>query len=108
MTSRLSTAEPILALLAIALLLLVGAYLGGYMYLGEVRGIESSISDALLPDGSTVETAELVRITRVFLRPWQVSFFRPAAIVEGLVRRIEVKTMDEEAWQYETMTDSKW
>ena len=99
-----SSAAPLVALLVIVLLL-AGVYVSGYLYLSEVGGETSRVFDRFLPDGTRVEEIELSEITRVFPHPWLLTFFRPAATIEGWLRRIEVKTMDEEAWNIEIATD---
>jgi hypothetical protein len=99
-----SAAAPLVVLLAIVLLLL-GAYAGGYLYMGDVRQERLGGSVFVEPIGNAVEEYSLLEITRVFPRSWQLTFFRPAATIEGWLRRIEVKTMDEEAWNIEIATD---
>jgi hypothetical protein len=79
MTSRLSTAAPILAVLAIVLVTL-GAYAGGYFWLGEYHewygmGVPGG------PHG----------IVRVYKRSWQAILFQPAAWLESQLRPIEVE-----------------
>jgi hypothetical protein len=72
MTSRPSTAAPILAVLAIGLVTL-GAYVGGYLWLGEYN-------DQLN-----------VGIVRFYPFAWQASTFVPAAKVETFLRHSEVR-----------------
>jgi hypothetical protein len=73
MTSRSSTAAPILAVLAVVLVTL-GAYVGGYVWLGSY----GSGSDA---------------IVRVYAQDWQVSLFAPAARIESLITGRETYAM---------------
>ena len=75
MTSRPSTAAPILAVLAIVLpLLLLGLYGASYLWLGE--HFES--------DGKGY---------RAFKHGWQVRLFTPAAEVESWVMAVETETV---------------
>ena len=76
MTSRPSTAAPILAVLAVVLVTL-GAYVGAYLGIGK-SGF-----------GVVSETGERF-IVREFQYSWQAKTFRPAGHVEGWLRRIEV------------------
>jgi hypothetical protein len=94
-----------LVVLLVIVLLLAGGYVSGYLYLSEVGNKTSWVLDRLLPDGTRVEEIELSELTRVFPHPWHVTFFRPAATIEGWLRRVEVKTMDEKAWNIEIATD---
>jgi len=74
MSPRPSTAAPILAVLAIVLVLivLVGGYAGGYLWLGNSR--------------------EWLRvIERRYSSQWLVIIFQPAARLEGWVWGIEVR-----------------
>jgi len=75
MTSRPSTAAPILAVLAVVLVTL-GAYVGGYFGLGE---------HYQHPFASTNT------IYRVYRHEWEASLFAPAAWVEGRVRERDVR-----------------
>jgi len=90
MASRPSRTAPILAVLAIALLLLSG-YSGGYVLLGEVRSWSEE-----LKEGDVEE--RLTRITRVFPQPWHVALYLPATTVEAAIRRIDVQATDELSW----------
>ena len=73
MTSRPSTAAPILAVLAIVVpLLLLGAYVGGYLSLCEYRL------------GKSFDSGASVRL-RFYETEWQRSLFAPAAWMEGLL-----------------------
>ena len=80
MTTRPSTAAPILAVLAILLAMLAG-YVGGYVWLGESSWFES-------PGRQRV-------IVREYKYQWQVAIFLPAAWVEGLLRDADVWLRDE-------------
>ena len=71
MTSRPSTAAPILALLAIVLVTL-GAYVGGYFSLGE--RVDLSRGDFI----------------RSYGHPLLETLFRPAASIESLFRGVNV------------------
>ena len=102
--SSSSSAAPLVVVLAIVFLLL-GAYAGGYLYLGDVRQERLADSVFTMPIGNQVEEYGLLEIVRVFPHPWQLTFFRPAATIEAWLRRIEVRTMDEEAWNIEIATD---
>ena len=75
MTSRPSTAAPILAVLAVVLVTL-GAYVGGYFWLGENRKLNS------------------VQTTRVYRARWQGTVFGPIAWIEGKLSRREVLLLD--------------
>ena len=74
MTSRPSTAAPILAVLAIGLTLF-GVYLGGYFWLCE-----------------TTINASGTYIVRSYQTKWLRDSFKPAARVEGAIRRSEIET----------------
>jgi hypothetical protein len=78
MTSRPSTAAPILAALAI-LLLPLAAYLGGYFWLGTRA------------DRFHVLTSELARIDRTYPQRWLAIIYQPAARAEETVRDVEVE-----------------
>jgi hypothetical protein len=69
MTSRPSTAAPILAVLAIVLVML-GAYMGGYFWLGEYRTWTSARTNAVI-------------IERRYSQEWQRGIYRPVAYVES-------------------------
>jgi hypothetical protein len=71
MTSRPSTAAPTLAVLAIVLVTL-GAYVGGYLWLGEY-------GEGMFPPNTRV-------IIRTYPLEWQKVAFGPAAKVERLLR----------------------
>ena len=79
MTSRPSTAAPILAVLAIVLVTL-GAYGGGYFWLGTFVDWRNGGPGAL---GLGIE--------RIYDQHWQPEFFRPAAWVEARLRGCEVQ-----------------
>ena len=71
MTSRPSTAAPILAVLAIVLATL-GAYVGGYFWLGEYESFQSP--------------GRAPSIVRTYRFAWQKMLFRSAGRVEGFLR----------------------
>ena len=73
MTSRPSTAAPILAVLAVMLVTLA-AYVGGYFWLGDFQQFPEF-------DGA---------ILREYDYDWQVTLFWPASRVEEKLRRTEV------------------
>jgi hypothetical protein len=75
MTSRPSTAAPILAVLAV-MLVTIGAYVGGYLCLGRMIDFEK------------------LRY-RYFAYPWIATIFSPAASVETLVIGKTVETVYE-------------
>lgn len=70
MTTRPSTAAPIL----VAIVLLLGAYVGGYYWLGE----------HLPTTGGDFESI------RVYDARWQCVVFTPAAWIEGVIHGREV------------------
>ena len=82
MTSRPSTAAPILAVLAIVLLLL-GTYVGAYFWLGEYY----AWTGMGVPGGPH-------GIVRMYERHWQAVLFQPAAWLESKARHIEVETQE--------------
>jgi hypothetical protein len=81
MTSRPSTAAPILAVLAIVLpLLLACLYVGGYFWLGQFCIVQNIryIGD--------VEHLEPECPGRSFKSPWLVIVFKPMGHIESFVR----------------------
>jgi hypothetical protein len=86
MTSRPSTAAPILAALAIVLVLL-GAYVGGYFWLGERVGV---IEEATI-------FAEESSIVRVYPKWWLARAFAPAAYVETWLGKLPVAVDSKDA-----------
>jgi hypothetical protein len=77
MTSRPSTAAPILAVLAVVLpLLLFGLYVGGYFLLGEGAAIPFT----------TVSGGTQAGIERRYGRDWLRKCFEPAAWAEAKLR----------------------
>jgi hypothetical protein len=80
MTSRPSTAAPILAVLAVALVTL-GAYVGGYFWLGEYH-----YNDHIRAHN----------ISRYYFHDWQRTAFRPAAWVEAQITGEMVILLGEE------------
>jgi len=78
MSSRPSTAAPILAVLAIALVMLGGIYVGGYLWLGEVTEITFD------------ETYETAIVRSYYPHSWGPMVFQPAAKVESWLRGCEV------------------
>jgi hypothetical protein len=83
MTSRPSTAAPILAVLAVALVAL-GAYVGGYFWLGQLCQSPITVTSWL-----NDESPELLR---VYPHQWQALMFWPVARIETWVRGESVKT----------------
>ena len=77
MTSRPSPAMPILAILAVVPLALIGAYAGGYFWLGQCD-VTIHGSD----DGTTVE----IGLRRSYASEQQADWFQPAALVESWLR----------------------
>ena len=82
MTSRPSTAAPILAVLAIVLVML-GAYVGGYFWLGEFMLYTDLPERGERPLG----------IERTYQYLWQKKVFQPAARVETYLRGLDVQTL---------------
>jgi hypothetical protein len=78
MTSRPSTAAPILAVLAIVLATLLATYVGGYLWLGEYH---AWTSNSVPTDTSVI---------RLYDSRWQAALFKPAAAMESLVYRQRV------------------
>jgi hypothetical protein len=76
MTTRPSTAAPILAVLAVVLVTL-GAYVAGYLWL------RSLAREVLI-------NSETVAIVRHYPYEWQVQFFQPARKLEAWSRGIDV------------------
>lgn len=83
MTSRPSTATPILAVLAIVLLLL-GAYVAGYFWLGKYSDIP--------PPPSAFGGPAAPRAIRIYGYHWQAYVFAPAAMLETWVKGGDVST----------------
>jgi len=86
MTSRPSTAAPILAVLAVVLVTL-GAYVGGYLWLGERQDVIADFE--ILMDLESDSDAELDRLKpasrrRVFSHRWEATMFKPLASLESL------------------------
>jgi hypothetical protein len=79
MTSRPSTAVPILTVLAIALPFVL--YVGGYFWLGAVANVKT-------PAGPVA--------VRIFHYRWQAVIFTPAAKMDSLVRRSAVEVCSNE------------
>jgi hypothetical protein len=73
MTSRPSTAAPILAMLAIVLVML-GAYVGGYFWFGELE--QNPFDDGYF---------------RNFHHRWEAIIFAPAAWVDGAIRGVPIR-----------------
>ena len=96
MTSRPSTAAPILAVLAIVLVTL-GAYVGGYFWLGR--------HDSVLQGnyGEAVEDFRYVRL-RIFPYRWLAVLYYPAVVIEAAVTGTDVRAYSEEDWQNEQAT----
>lgn len=87
MTSRLSTAAPILAVMAIGLVTL-GAYVGGYFWLGARFAV---VEKSTIVGGTS-------SIVRVYPKWWLARAFAPAAKVETWLgnTRVAVESDDTE------------
>jgi hypothetical protein len=92
MTSRPSTAAPILAVLAVILVTL-GAYVGGYFCLG-MRIDEPVIG---YPPSYTRLHDTPASITRLYPHPWQAFAFTPLALIESRLRGVGVTTYDRQS-----------
>jgi hypothetical protein len=92
MTSRPSTAAPILAVLAIVLVTL-GAYVAGYFWLGD-RLDEPFIG---YPPSYARMRDDPIAITRMYQYRWQAQAYGPPAVAESWLRGIEVTTYDYES-----------
>ena len=99
MTARPSTVAPITATLFVLLMPLVALYVGGYYWLGEINGEVYLGAGYVKSDGTMIHTHEVSGITRVFPHMWQATIYRPAALIESLMRRIEVKVVELNTWQ---------
>jgi hypothetical protein len=88
MTTRPTTAAPILVVLAIMLLTLGAAYVGGYFWLGERFGVVEK--SAIVGEPSS--------IVRVYPKWWLARAFAPAAKVETWLgnTRVAVESEDTE------------
>ena len=73
MTSRPSTAAPILAVLAVVLVMLLVAYIGGYFWLADIVAKTNT------------------SIIRCYPYRWQVAAFTPLARAEAAIRGGEVR-----------------
>ena len=90
MTSRPSTAAPILAVLAIVLpLLLFGLYVGGYFWLPV--GAHYPAIPSQLQGSNHVPPGGL--IARLYRHRWQKWIFQPAANTEGWLRGHDVEAL---------------
>jgi len=81
MTSRPSTAAPLLAILAIIAAGL-GGYAAGYFWLGQRKDYIG------LSAPSRVEVIE-----RHYSQPWLATVYQPAGKLEELLRRVDVEVM---------------
>jgi hypothetical protein len=95
MTSRNSTAAPILAALAIVLLPLL-AYLGGYFWLGAR---EDYYTGRFGFPGDAPPDPKLVLIERTYQQEWLKTIYLPAGKVETWARGIDVDVV----WRGETI-----
>jgi len=84
MTSRPSAAAPILAVLAIVLLLT--AYVAGYFWLGKLSTRNLGIAAV-----NGVEYREVKPPCRHFHNRWQAGLFSPAAQVESWLRGVDIE-----------------
>ena len=91
MTSRPSTAAPILAVLAVVLVTL-GAYVGGYFWMGKRKDyIGMSVP-------SRVEVIE-----RRYAHSWLAIMYKPAAKIEELILQVDVEAMHGDTWEWESI-----
>jgi hypothetical protein len=88
MTSRPSTAAPILAVLAIVLVTL-GAYVGAYFWAGETVG---------LTGGFTSGTPDAFAYKRIYPYRWQASLFHPASMLDAWLCGVSISTIDRITW----------
>ena len=83
MTSRPPTAAPILAVLSIVLMTL-GAYLGGYLWLGERKDVIADFEILLDVDSDAdLDSLKPASRRRVFSHKWEATTFKPLAILES-------------------------
>ena len=83
MTSRPSTAAPILAVLAIVLVTL-GAYVGGYLWLGERHDVIADFEILTDVDSDAeVDSLKPASRLRVFSHKWEAAVFKPLASLES-------------------------
>jgi hypothetical protein len=87
MTPRSSIFAPLLAALAI-LLLPLGAYLGGYFWLGKYGEFNFGVL--------TIPQTDDMQAWRAFPRRWMISVYQPAGRVESWVRGYEVDLSSDE------------
>jgi hypothetical protein len=81
MTSRPSTAAPILAVL-IVLAALLGLYVGGYFWLGRESRFYAGVGSH--------------RVTRLYRYEWASSMFAPAAYLESWLRGVHTRASHNE------------
>jgi hypothetical protein len=92
MTSRHSTAAPILAMLAIGLAML-GSYVGGYFWLGERHDLKGTYPG-------------LPIVMRQYPQQWQSAIYQPLGRVEQWILGIDVMVTseadpaDESGWRF--------
>jgi hypothetical protein len=93
MTSRPSTAAPILAVLAVVLVTL-GAYVGGYFRLGTFSKTNASISVI-----DSVRYRAGGRWCRIFTTSWQAALYEPLGRMESWFRGVDIEltSSDDEA-----------
>jgi hypothetical protein len=85
MTSRPSTAAPVLAAIVLVAAL-VGAYVAGYLWLGQLTTANQGI--AVL---NGVHYRAAPRWCRNFNTQWEAVLFEPATKVESWLRGIEIE-----------------
>jgi hypothetical protein len=85
---RKSSAAPILAVLALGLVISLSAYAAGYFWLGEYE--EISAGGSALPRQVNI-------IDRAYPQQWVAIAFRPAARFEGWLRGVLVVTRQADA-----------
>src|SRR5437762_12527798 len=96
MSSRPSTAAPILAVLAIVLVTLA-SYVGGYLLLGEKQDVLADFEVLVDPEVSSI--AELESLApgfrlRVFPYRWEAALFQPLASLESWLQGFPVHSIE--------------
>lgn len=92
---RKSSAASVLTLLAIVAVVaaLLGTYVGGYLWLGEVeREMYAVAGNPSLKSSIRGPGMPVVSMTRSYRSAWLVTIFKPAARLEGAIRGCQVTT----------------